>query len=187
VRHRAAAAVLAVTALALTAFLSGCTTATPGTATVTKPPLATAAPANGSTLQPAPAPSGTPVDPAGYATAAHDGVAFTTTDANTVCSISEPASASDQASATCSIGQKDFVFPALATGTPTSVTVSGSAKGATTVTEVTAAANSTTALAAGHSITFSTVTCLAIQNGIRCTDAATSHGFFVSRIEYELF
>lgn len=203
--RRRAAFFAACAAVAL--LTSGCTTAV--TAPVaTKPPLAFARPADGSTLSPAPPPSGTPVDPSLYATtishlttsqaAEVRGVDFVSRDGNIGCSILDPAAGVSTVNpwAGCQIAQKDFAFPSDVAGPDPSsaLSVSGKQKATARTPNTivfpgtgTATSAPVRSLPEGASIAWSTISCIAIDNGIRCTNTASDHGFFVSRIKYELF
>jgi hypothetical protein len=178
----------ALVAALIVLVLSGCGSPAP-VSTATKPPPATAAPAAGSTLAPAPAPTAPAVDPSNYTSAALNGVQFQTTDGNILCVISDSTTGSSTTgsspSASCSIAQKDFAFPPQTAGTPSGVAVSGTTKAEAIVTDPVAVGAKS--LPEDSSITWSTITCLAIENGIHCTNSASTHGFFLSRIKYQLF
>ena len=190
------------------AALTACAATAPPTPTGPPPP-ATARPANGSTLAPAPAPTATPVDPADYltllpslterTTADINGVDFDTADRSITCSIFDPFSTETGSFSPwtgCYPQKKDFIFPpAESGGDPASaVSVIGDAPGNLFILSdlifpeaYPASSEKVKVLSPGTSITWSTVTCVAIDDGIQCTSSATSHGFFLSKVKYRLY
>ena len=199
--RRGGAAATAVLALAALIALSGCATTPTPTAAATPPP-AFAGPANGTSLAPAPAPTATPVDAAGYLTtrstdrAQLNGVEFDSADRNIHCGIFDPYYPEFTPPISgCVPDHYDFVFPGdSAIGPPNSVFLEGTgAATAKTTSDVEFAGQDSTAsprvnvLSPGTSITWSTVSCVAIDDGIQCTNTATSHGFFLSKVKYRLF
>ncbi len=169
----------------------------------------TATPTAGSSVQPTPQPSATPVDASAYASLLPSltgtptdqlaGVDFNSSDANISCAIFDPSAplwggASPWAG--CYAQHKDFVLPIPVGGNDpgSAVSVVGSAKASVfTLSDLLFVgasgqdADRVKILPAGSAITWSSVTCVAADAGVRCINSATGHGFFLSRTQYNLF
>lgn len=194
--------------LLATLLLSGCAGAAEPFAHSSSATL-TAKPTDGSTSQPTPQPSTTPVEASAYAsllptltgvpTDQLAGVDFNSSDGNISCAIFDPSTplwGGDGPWAGCYAQQKDFVLPIPVDGTDpgSALSVVGSAKASVfTLSDLLFVGASpqdavrVKTLPSGSAITWSSVTCASFDSGIRCINSSTRHGFFLSRIAYSLF
>lgn len=144
----------------------------------------------------------TPVDPADYGPpwfdddpATVDGVDFDSPDHTIHCGIYDPYFPSSPYTAApfagCQPDARDFDFPAVMNdgygyGYASAVTQEGMEESAAVWMTDQEFAFESKVLAAGTSITWSTVTCASVDDGIECRNSASGYGFFISRDRYEV-
>ena len=153
-----------------------------------------------------PAPTATPTpdgpvadDPADYpidGPPGFGGVQFTLADGLLRCAIFDPAAGNEfqaRPDFGCVVSAADFPYPPI-TGGPMDSANAFLSSGhqparETTVTDSTFGGSAAAAaLAAGHSLTWSTVTCEALaDDDVQCIDADSGHGMRVSVRDYEIF
>jgi hypothetical protein len=163
-------------------------------------PLATDPPVVEPTLTPTPTPEGPLADdPAGYPVDLANGfggVQFSLAAGQLRCAIYDPSEETEFSSAPffgCVVSAPDFPYPPMDGGPLGSANgFVSNGHGAGRMTQVTDAtiggSEIAPALAAGHSLTWSTVTCEALAaDEVRCVDAESGHGVRVSVRDYELF
>jgi hypothetical protein len=176
--------------------LAGCSAVSNSATTSSEAAIATSTPSS------TPTPTTVAVDPTRYATVDQigdtiAGVDFDSADRNLHCGIYDPYGSNGTFTAPfsgCVPDHYDFVFPGDSPiGPPNSVFLEGSAAATiTTTTDVEFPGQdpqrnpNIAVLAPGSSLTWSSVKCTAIDDGIRCDDASSGHGFFVSRARYEV-
>lgn len=184
-----------VAAIALAVALAGCAADAP-TPTVSADDTATASATP--TPASAPTPDGPIVDdPAAYPLDDSDslvGVRFILADGALQCGIFDPAEEFRPAPFFgCAVNAPDFPYPPIenAALSYANAFISTGHEGGriATVTDSTMSGQSTApALAAGHSLSWSTVTCEAFASDeVRCIDADSGHGVRVSARDYEVF
>jgi hypothetical protein len=178
------------------ALLTGCA-ATPGADTPS--PSATAS----VTPTPTPTNATAAVDPAGYLLPPDEfgdgtkGVRFTAGGSALQCAIFDPVPGADTAYPSphfgCEVSVEGYPYPPITGGlsdTANALVSRGHEKAAPLiVTDATFSGNTPApALAAGTSLTWSTVTCTALAaDEVRCVDATSGHGMRVSVRDYDLF
>ena len=187
---------LVIGALLAAGLLNGCAATTPGP---NAPSDSTSA---SSTTTPTPT-TATAVDPAGYPLPAAalsqggKGVMFTAGGSGLQCAIFDPLPGADTVHHEplfgCEVSVDGYPYPPI-TGGPSDTANAFVSSGretavAFTVTDTTFSGDTPApALAAGASITWSTVTCTALAaDEVRCVDATSGHGMRVSVRDYELF
>ena len=188
---------LVIGALLSAVLLSGCAATTPGASAPTDSASASGTPT------PAPTTAATAVDPAGYPLPADElaqgseGVMFTAGGSGLQCAIFDPLPAGDTVHHPpqfgCEVSVAGYPYPPI-TGGPSDTANAFISSGRETavpftVTDTTFSGDTPApALAAGTSITWSTVTCTALASDeVRCVDATSGHGMRVSVRDYDLF
>jgi hypothetical protein len=147
----------------------------------------------------APAPSGTSsgaVDPGTGATLVDagqfgaDGPRFATPSRNISCQMTDPSSAIAGA-ARCDVAQRFWQIgpkPADCAGEyGAGAAVSGTGKGELTCVTDTVADPGLQVLQYGQAVSYGGIVCDSQETGVRCVNAASGHGFRVSRASYDLF
>lgn len=147
----------------------------------------------------APAPSGTSsgtVDPGTGATLVDagqfgaDGPRFATPTRNISCQVTDPSSTSAGA-ARCDVAQRTWQIgpkPADCVGEyGAGAAVSGTGKGELTCVTDTVADPGLQVLQYGQAVSYGGIVCDSQETGVRCVNAASGHGFRVSRASYDLF
>jgi hypothetical protein len=147
----------------------------------------------------APAPSGTSsgtVDPGTGATLVDagqfgaDGPRFATPSRNISCQMTDPSSTS-AGTARCDVAQHTWQIgpkPADCAGEyGAGAAVSGTGKGELTCLTDTVADPGLQLLQYGQAVSYGGIVCDSQETGVRCVNAASGHGFRVSRASYDLF
>jgi eukaryotic-like serine/threonine-protein kinase len=112
------------------------------------------------------------------------GARFASPSRNIACVMTADQVRCDVASTTWQLPPK----PADCTGAfGTGAAVSGTGSGQLTCAGDTVADPALTALPYGQGVRFAGVVCVSSETGMRCTNAATGHGFRVARASYDLF
>ncbi len=146
----------------------------------------TAAPAGspaGSPAGPAadPAAGTTPVDPATLGGAAPQ---FASPSHNIACAMTADGARCDVVNRSWRLPPRD---PACTAAWGRGAQVTGTGAGTLTCASDTVADRGLPVLGYGRSVRLADVVCVSKATGVRCTNAATGHGFDVARGDYELF